>query len=143
MQPCSLVNMLEQSFGIIPLHKQLTDWEVLIVHHQKGHWGFPKGHANEGETPHTAAERELVEETGLVVTRFFPFPGLHEHYQVEGREKEVTYFLAEVEGHVIPQLSEIQNAEWFTLEDARARLTYPEGRDVLRKAKELIHGIST
>lgn len=34
-----------------------------------GTWGFPGGHVEAGEHPETAAVRELVEETGLVVTR--------------------------------------------------------------------------
>jgi ADP-ribose pyrophosphatase YjhB (NUDIX family) len=34
-----------------------------------GTWGFPGGHVEAGEHPETAAVRELVEETGLVVGR--------------------------------------------------------------------------
>lgn len=140
MRPSCSVNMLtEECYGVIPLHKQGTfDWHVLLVHHQKGHWGFPKGHANKGEEPHAASERELLEETGLQVVRFFPYTGLHEEYEVEQGKKRVTYFLAEVDGHVIPQLAEIQTAEWFTFDAADKRLTFPDGRDVLRKASALL-----
>jgi hypothetical protein len=33
----------EYCFGIIPLKRQGTGWEVFLVEHNKGHWGFPKG----------------------------------------------------------------------------------------------------
>ncbi len=43
------------------LHKK-----VVLVHHKKlGVWMYPGGHVEEGEFPHEAALREVMEETGL------------------------------------------------------------------------------
>ncbi len=130
---------VEKAFGIIPLHKQGTfEWRVLLVHHQKGHWGFPKGHGKRGEKPHVSAERELLEETGLKVVHFLPHPEIKEHYKIDAEEKEITYFLAEAEGHVLPQLAEIQEAEWFTFAEAEERITFHEGKETCRKAQALV-----
>src|SRR5205823_3411956 len=41
-------------------------------------WTFPKGHANQGETPEQAALREVREETGVVAEVVAPIEGLFE-----------------------------------------------------------------
>ena len=38
----------------------------LLIQHQAGHWAFPKGHANPGESPAETARREFAEETGYI-----------------------------------------------------------------------------
>ncbi|MBD3304395.1 NUDIX domain-containing protein, partial [Candidatus Woesearchaeota archaeon] len=38
---------------------------LLVKHKEGGHWDFPKGHAEEGETEEETALREIYEETGL------------------------------------------------------------------------------
>ena len=57
----------DQSFGVVPVRDDAKtgEQEFLLVQHQAGHWGFPKGHLEPGETPVQAAGRELAEETGL------------------------------------------------------------------------------
>lgn len=117
-------------------------WEVCLVHHQKGHWGFPKGKKEPKETPRQSAERELQEETGLVIAQFLPFPPLTEYYSyLLGEEevlKEVTYFLAEVEGRLTLQPEEISAARWYSFPDAEARLTYLEAKALCRRAQTLL-----
>ncbi|MFN0065205.1 MAG: NUDIX domain-containing protein, partial [Chlamydiales bacterium] len=96
------------AFGIIPIKKR----RVLLVHHQKGHWSFPKGHAEENEDPKMTAARELKEETGLDVIRFLEIPPIEEEYAFDLIRKKVTYFFAEVEGKLQLQTAEIQEARW-------------------------------
>ncbi|BBG25215.1 NUDIX hydrolase [Sulfuracidifex tepidarius] len=46
----------------------IEDDKVLLIKHKKlGKWLYPGGHVEENETPHEAAEREFLEETGLRV----------------------------------------------------------------------------
>lgn len=41
--------------------------QVLLVQHRLHGWSCPGGHVEDGESPREAVERELFEETGLVV----------------------------------------------------------------------------
>lgn len=53
------------SCGIVLLD---ADGRLLLAHAtETTHWDIPKGQGEEGETPHVAALRELVEETGMVL----------------------------------------------------------------------------
>lgn len=132
----------ERSFGIIPLRRHHDDWEVLLVRHGKGHWAFPKGHAELRENPQETASRELFEETGLRVVRFLPFEPLEETYfftwEKERIHKTVLYFLAEVEGEIRLQDDEISDHRWLSLDEAEKFVTFPEARRILRTVKELL-----
>ena len=55
----------ETSYGIIAFRKLESQWQVLLVHHNQGHWSFPKGRIEPGEPPKDCAIREFQEETGL------------------------------------------------------------------------------
>lgn len=128
---------MEHSYGIIPLRERNQQWETLLVKHGKGHWAFPKGHPDQGESPQETASRELKEETALSVTQFLPFDSLEEtyFYKKEGKlvEKKVTYFLAEVEGDVKIQLEEIEEARWLSFEKAIQLATFPETKHLARQ----------
>ena len=69
----------------------LKDGRVVMIGqyrypHGKTHWELPAGRLNEGEDPETAAQRELLEETGYAPTRmqklpgFYPTNGISDHY---------------------------------------------------------------
>lgn len=58
----------EKSCGAIVYRKHHGNTEILLVRHLKsGHWSFPKGHMEAGETEEDTARREIKEETGLDV----------------------------------------------------------------------------
>ncbi len=113
----------EHSFGIIPLRLENRVWHVFIVQHRSGgHWGFPKGHQEAGESPKQSAERELVEETGLRVVRYLPHPYLVETYSYDNAhheriDKQVQLFLAEVTSAVTLQREELIDGKWVLLKD--------------------------
>lgn len=134
--------MQEHSFGVIPLRKIDGKWEVLLVHHQKGHWAFPKGHADEEESPKQAAVRELEEETGLRVLRFLDVEPLKEQYVFsrggDNVEKEVLYFPAMVEGEPRAQEEEIIQVLWMDFEQALKTMTFPEGRKLVEKVNAIL-----
>jgi bis(5'-nucleosidyl)-tetraphosphatase len=128
----------EQTYGIIPLRKQDDKWQVLLVHHVKGHyWGFPKGHSNPGEAPKEAALRELFEETRLRVKSFLAVEPLHEAYDFYRTGlhiyKDVSYFLAEVEGEVTLQVAETQASLWINLSDAEETITFPQSKALVKQ----------
>jgi len=128
-------NALEHSYGIIPLRKHRGAWRVLLVQHgTSGYWGFPKGHAEEGESPREAALRELFEETHLEVVRFLSESILEEHYsfyrQSQQVDKTVFYLIAEVRGSIKLQKAEIRSSRWIPLLEATHALTYETDKNI-------------
>lgn len=138
----------EYSFGVIPIKffgtpDRSTLKACFICHTQGKHWGFPKGHSEEKEGPQEAAERELVEETGLSVVHFFP-KVLVEHYSFNNHEeefvrKEVAYFLAEVQGNVHADPHEICDSQWLSFQEGLRLLNFPELREIVVEADKFIN----
>lgn len=121
--------MKDASYGIIPLSKASGRWDVLLVQLHEGHWGFPKGHADPGEQPLDAAQRELREETGLKVQRLLSETPIVESYFFTRNHKKifktVSYFFAEVSGKLHTQPEEIKAAKWVPIEHVDNELTFP------------------
>lgn len=131
----------EYCCGIIPLQKRGGEWWLLLIQHLHGkHWSFPKGHLEGNETPWQAAERELLEETGLHTTRLLFETPLRESYFIAPRNslKTVDYFLAEVEGEVVLQKAEISAFCWQPLQQAASLITFPEARRLLAGVCDLL-----
>ena len=120
----------EQSFGIIPMRREEGAVVVLMVQHQKDHWGFPKGHQEEDETPRETAKRELKEETGLKILSWVSPTIFSESYQVErdgvAIQKEVHYFPAVVTGDVHLQTTELKRFRWLKLSELSSIATFNE-----------------
>ncbi|MCI5641603.1 bis(5'-nucleosyl)-tetraphosphatase [Chlamydia suis] len=137
----------EYSFGVIPIRffgtpDKSTLKACFICHTDGKHWGFPKGHAEEKEGPQEAAERELVEETGLGIVSFFPKIFV-ENYSFNDKEeifvrKEVTYFLAEVKGEVHADPNEICDVQWLSLQEGLRLLNFPEIRNIVTEADKFV-----
>ena len=135
--------IFEKSYGIIPLRKENGKWQVLLVNHVKGnYWGFPKGHANPAETNKETAQRELFEETGLSVKRFFIVESLYERYDFyrgdQHIDKEVFYFPAEADGDIHLQTGETQSSLWIDVDKAEAKISFPQSKTL---AKQLVNNI--
>ena len=133
----------EESFGVIPLNKERGRWEVfLIQHHRGGYWGFPKGHAEPGETPEQAAGRELKEETNLEIVRYLRKEPFIEQYQFSmvGKRvsKRVAYFAAEVSGKIELQKQEIQDGIWLPVAEALEKVTHSEGKSILSQVVNIL-----
>ncbi len=135
----------ESSYGIVPLRWNDGHWQMLLIQHHAGHWAFPKGHADNGELPQQTAERELQEETGLVVERYLSPDPLTETYIFTFRgqriSKTVYYFLALVKGKVVIQEHEIKASQWLSLSDAHACITFKEGKRVCQEVTELLKAL--
>ena len=134
---------VDQSYGIIPLRKEANTWYTLLIQHKYGgHWGFPKGHLEQNETPWEGAARELYEETALSVITYLSLPPLQETYTfLKGKKlisKTVTYWFAFASGEFIPQESEIIQGTWCTLEEALHTITFQEQKKLWNKGMVLL-----
>lgn len=114
-----------------------NDDKVLVIQQLKGHWGFPKGHVEKGETEVQTAIREIKEETNLDVeideTRRF----VERYSPAEGVEKEVVYFTAKmIGGEIKVQEEEVKATEWLLPDDAMERLTYEKSKNILRQVMQ-------
>lgn len=107
--------------------------KVLLVKHQKGHVGFPKGHPEENETDMEAAIREVKEETNIDVEIISDKPYKETYYPNEDTIKDVIYFLArKISGNDKPQEEEVAKIMWVNIEKAIEEITFEESKQVLR-----------
>lgn len=128
----------QESYGIIPLKKKGSNWEVLIVKHSSGnYWGFPKGKKSGNETPQETAKRELREETCLTISAFIEGVIFSESYQFEqgskSIEKKVSYFPAIVSGKAEAVEPEILEIAWIPLEEVEQHLSFEGAKSIIRK----------
>ncbi|MEP6490320.1 NUDIX domain-containing protein [Microcoleus vaginatus GB2-A3] len=137
--------MKDECFGIVPIFGKEADALFLLIQHQAGHWAFPKGHANPGESPAETARREFEEETGISDFEMLDEPTFTEHYSFvkdgEPIEKTVTYFLGFVNSvEVVLQEEEIQNSAWLPFEEAVKRITFDANRLMFGEVKAYLDG---
>ena len=58
----------EKSCGAIVYRRYHGNIQILLIKHiNSGHWSFPKGHVEFGETEPETAIREIMEETNIDV----------------------------------------------------------------------------
>lgn len=114
-----------------------SEYNVLIVKHNAGHWDFPKGHVEPGETEEETAIREVKEETNVDI-EIIPGYRYETHYSPkEGYEKTVVFFLARYKGSDTQrQECEIAEIDWFDHEDALEVITYDNARELYEKTYE-------
>ncbi len=112
---------------------------LLIKNKRSNHWGFPKGHIEEGETEEETAKREVLEESGIHI-RIFPGFKDKSEYTIRGRiEKSVSIFLATTDDeNTVIQPEEIEDYVWLDYEEALKTLNHINDRNILQYAKKYI-----
>lgn len=112
--------------------------EVLVLQYPQGHWSFPKGHIEAGESNWETAVRELKEETSLDVQQ------RDDHFQhdfdytfrVEDKtiHKTVHYFSAEVHADQSVSLShEHQDFRWLPTDEVQHQLTHKNAKSMFQE----------
>jgi len=120
---------------------------LILMQNLKGEkvWTFPKGHLEAGETPETAAIREVSEETGWDCEIKSDLGNAEYSFLREGIlvDKDVRWFLmARVGGDGMPKTpDEIFDMKWCSLADAEKELVYPSDVTLLDLLKQYEPGI--
>ncbi|MCD7741065.1 MAG: NUDIX domain-containing protein [Ruminococcus sp.] len=131
----------EKSCGGIVYRKYHGNTEILLIKHlNSGHWSFPKGHVEEGETEIETAMREIKEETGMDVMIDPTFRELVTYNPKKDTQKVVVYFVAMAKkGSPVAQENEIAEVKWVEITRAADLLAYDNDRCIVNKAKKFIH----
>ncbi len=116
--------------------------EVLLTRHsQNHHWGFPKGLIEQGQKSEETALREVKEEGG-VEAKILDKVGYSKYIYTFNNEKifkVVTYFLMEyISGSPKDHDWEMEDAGWFTPDEALKTLSFSQDKELLKKALLLI-----
>lgn len=130
----------EKSCGALVIRKQNGKTQLLILKHKfGGHWSFPKGHVEAGETERQTAIREVREETGLSIRIREGFRQSVQYFPQPGVRKQVVYFLAEaMPGPTVPQEEEISEIRWIDLEDALDTVTFRNDKNLIRAVQDAL-----
>ena len=113
--------------------------KILVIQQVKGHWGFPKGHVEEGETEVQTAVREIKEETNLDVEIDESKRFVERYSPEEGVEKDVVFFVAQKTGGEIKvQEEEVKDTKWLLPQDAMEILTYESSKRILQNVLNTI-----
>jgi 8-oxo-dGTP pyrophosphatase MutT (NUDIX family) len=133
----------ETSAGGIVFRRMPDGVRFLLIRDSYRNWGFPKGHLEVGETPGTAALREVREETGLAsLALHAPVEVIDWHFRFRGQlvHKVCHFFLIEAtHGTPRPLRKEgITACRWLGFDEATAKVSYENARDVLARARALL-----
>jgi len=143
----------ETSAGAVIFRKQDDKIYYLLLHYEAGgHWGFPKGHIEKGESEKETVRREVKEETGLEDIKIIK--GFKEYikyifrdiYGLNEEEKKkapwvfkiVIYYLAETKTKEVKISFEHIEYKWLPYEEALKQITFKNTKEILTKADRFL-----
>lgn len=118
----------DQVVVIVPTRRAADGSRVLAL---------PKGHVDPGETPIQAAEREVLEETGIRAEPLSELGETRYWYRRDGRTigKSVSFFLfSHLGGDTADHDDEVEEVRWITLEQAVKELSHDAEREMVALA---------
>ena len=109
--------------------------KFLILEHNAGHFSFPKGHVEFGESEVDTAIREIKEETNLDVDIDTNFRVISTYSPKEGVMKDVVFFVAKATSFdIVVQKTEVKSIGWYSYDDAINILSYSKDKEILKEA---------
>ncbi|MGD6807332.1 MAG: bis(5'-nucleosyl)-tetraphosphatase [Candidatus Bathyarchaeia archaeon] len=132
----------EKSCGaVIYINNQETT-RYLMLNYTAGHWDFVKGNVEQGETEKQTVTREMQEETGITHAQFIDGfrESINYFYRRQGQtiNKEVVFFIIESQTDEVTISFEHIGYIWLPYQQAMAKLTFKNAKDVLQKAHNFL-----
>lgn len=116
--------------------------EYLLLHYNEGHWDFPKGHIESGETEEQTCRREVREETSIdkieILEGFRHVYGYNYRRKGEVYHKDVTFFVARSGTKDVKLSVEHKGFVWLPFDDAVKKATFVNGKELLRRARDFL-----
>lgn len=136
----------DNSYGATPIFKESDQYLILLVKHRAGHWTFPKGHPESGESKFDTIKRELQEEIGIKDFDLDENTDFVEHYSFESGnklyDKENAYYPAFVHNKTIntPEKfkKEIPECRWLTSDEALKLAQFDSTKEIIRQVEEYL-----
>ena len=126
----------EKSCGALVFYlKDNREQILLIKHSNSGHWSFPKGHVEAGETEVETAVREIFEETGVNANIDTRFREVVTYSPKKDVLKDVIYFFATTDNDATEkQESEVSEIMWVDIDKALNSVSYRNDKELITKA---------
>jgi bis(5'-nucleosidyl)-tetraphosphatase len=128
--------------AVLFLNDEGTELMYLILNYSYGHWDFPKGNIEPGETETETVFREISEETGIQDIQIVD--GFKQQISYKYRKKSklinktVIYYLAETKSREVVLSFEHNNFGWYTFDQALEKLSFENSKRVLRVADQFL-----
>lgn len=152
----------EKSAGAIIYRKEDSRIYYLLLHYKTesrrgGHWGFAKGHIEEGESEEETAKREVTEETGIedikIISGFKEFEKyfFRKNYGLKGKARKkapwifklVVFYLVKTDAKEVKISDEHSDFIWLPYEEALKKTTFKNAKKLLEKANSFILKLKT
>lgn len=135
---------IQVSAGLVLYRGRGRGRRYLLILNAKGHWDWPKGHVERGESFDSAMVRETAEETGLRDFRVDDgfFRHLSWSFTERGRSVfKIAFFgLGRARSFGVRLSAEHRAWRWVGFEDGFGLLGFPESRRLLRGAESHLAG---
>lgn len=114
----------------------------LILNYIYGHWDFPKGNIENGESELDTIKREIMEETGITDINFIDDFRQQISYRYKKKfklvNKLVIYYIVETKSNKVVLSFEHINFAWLNFNDALNRLSFDNSKKILKNANEFL-----
>src|SRR5690348_7048011 len=140
MQPRPRIKVVS-SGGVVYRVEHGVPLFLLLTSNKRGVWCLPKGLIEENEDEVTTAMREVREETGVSRVKLRGKVGQIKYqfgFRAKTFDKTVHFFLFETDQADAKVGTEHDAMEWMPYEKALQTLSYPNEKDMLSKAWNMI-----